>query len=59
MPFTAFTSRRKGEQITGRLLVRRVKRLNPTGKSQADKTMTAEQQELFAACPYHAVFVCP
>ena len=56
VPFTALTSRRKGEQLTGRLLVRRVKRLNPTGKSQADKTMTAEQQELFAAYRYHAVF---
>ena len=56
VPFTAFTSRRKGEQITGRLIVRRVKRLNPTGNSQADKTMTAEQQELFAAYRYHAVF---
>ena len=56
VPFTAFTSRRKGEQITGRLLVRRVKRLNPTGKNQADKTMTAQQQELFATYRYHAVF---
>ncbi len=56
VPFTAFTSRRKGEQITGRLLVRRVKRLNPTAKTQADKTMTAEQQELFAAYRYHSVF---
>ena len=27
--FTAFTSRRKGEHIDGRLIVRRVKRLNP------------------------------
>ncbi len=56
VPFTAFTSRRKGEQITGRLLVRRVKRLNPTGKTQADTTMTAQQQELFAVYRYHAVF---
>lgn len=56
VPFTAFTSRRKGEQISGRLLVRRVKRLNPHAKNQADKTMTAEQQELFAAYRYHAVF---
>jgi len=54
--FIAFTSRRQGEQITGRLIVRRVKRLNPGVRSQATKTMTAEQQELFAAYRYHAVF---
>jgi hypothetical protein len=54
--FTAFTSRRRGEHITGRLIVRRVKRLNPGVRSQATKTMTAEQQELFAAYRYHAVF---
>jgi len=56
VPFTAFTSRRKGEHVTARLLVRRVKRLNPTGKSQADKAMTAQQQELFATYRHHAVF---
>jgi hypothetical protein len=50
--FTAFTSRRNSEHITGRLIVRRVKRLNPTGHSQATQTMTAEQQELFAAYRY-------
>ncbi len=49
---TAFT----GQQITGRLLVRRVKRLNPNTKTQPDKAMTAQQQELFAAYRYHAVF---
>lgn len=27
--YTAFSSRRKGEQVTARLVVRRVKRLNP------------------------------
>jgi hypothetical protein len=57
--FTAFTSRRKGEQITARLIVRRVKRLNPVSKptpSKTDKAMTAEQQELFAVYRYHAVF---
>jgi hypothetical protein len=57
--FTAFTSRRKGEQITGRLIVRRVKRLNPSSKPKAgnaDKGLTVEQQELFATYRYHAVF---
>lgn len=54
--FTAFTSRRKGEQITGRLMVRRVKRLNPISKPTTDKGLTAQQQELFATYRYHAVF---
>lgn len=47
--FTAFTSRRKAEQVTGRLIVRRVRRLNP-------KTAAGEQSELFTAWRYHAVF---
>jgi hypothetical protein len=47
--FTAFTSRRKTEHITGRLIVRRVKRLNP-------KTVPAGQAELFATWRHHAVF---
>lgn len=47
--FTAFTSRCKDEQITARLIVRRVKRLNP-----AD--VPAGQDELFATWRYHAVF---
>ncbi len=58
--FTAFTSHRKSEQITGRLIVRRVKRLNPTSKpDKTDKTgkaLTAQQPELFATYRYHAVF---
>jgi hypothetical protein len=54
--FTAFTSRRKSEHVTGRLIVRRVKRLNPGVRSQATKAMTDQQQELFAAYRYHAVF---
>jgi hypothetical protein len=45
-PFTAFTSRRIGEQITARLIVRRVKRINPA----------TEQGELFTAYRYHGVF---
>jgi hypothetical protein len=45
--YTAFTSRAKAKQVRGRLLVRRVRRLNPA----ADR-----QGELFAAYRYHAVF---
>ena len=51
--FTAFTSRRKSEQVTARLIVRRVRRLNPdtaTGK------VPAGQEELFTTWRYHAVF---
>jgi Transposase DDE domain group 1 len=45
--YTAFTSR-KGQAITARLLVRRVKDLNPKAASGQD--------ELFTAWRYHAVF---
>jgi hypothetical protein len=48
VPYTAFGSRRSAEQVTGRLIVRRVRRLNPDS--------TAGQGELFAAWRYHAVF---
>ena len=44
VPYTAFTSR-KGQAVTARLIVRRVRDLNPKG-----------QGELFAAWHYHAVF---
>jgi hypothetical protein len=47
--FTAFTNRRKSEHITARLIVRRVRRLNP-------RTVPAEQSEIFAVYRYHAVF---
>jgi hypothetical protein len=47
--FTAFTSRRKHEHITARLIVRRVKRLN-------SEHVPAGQGELFTAWRYHAVF---
>ena len=47
--FTAFTSRRKSEHITARLIVRRVKRLNP-------KSAPAGQGELFSIWRHHAVF---
>ena len=46
--YTAFTSRKKSEQVTGRLIVRRVKALNPEAN--------AGQDELFAAYRHHPVF---
>jgi hypothetical protein len=49
IPFTAFTGRRASEHITARLIVRRVRRLNPA-------TAPTGQDELFAAYRYHAVF---
>lgn len=52
MPFTAFTGRRAGEQVTARLIVRRVRRLNPAAAPQAG----GEQGELFTAYRYHACF---
>lgn len=52
MPFTAFTSKPKAQQVTGRLIVRRVKRLNPrTSEGEAD------QLTLFDTWRHHAVFV--
>jgi len=47
--FTAFTSRRQGDHISGRLIVRRVRRLNP-------KTVSDEQGELFPGYRHHGVF---
>lgn len=49
VPYTAFTSRRKAEHVTARLIVRRVRRLNPS-------TAPAGQDELLAAHRHHAVF---
>jgi hypothetical protein len=45
VPFTAFTSHPKKDQVTCRLVVRRVKRLNPTA--------SAGQGELFETYRYH------
>ena len=42
VPFTAFTSRPKADHISGRLIVRRVRRLNP-------KSLPDGQGELFPA----------
>jgi hypothetical protein len=47
--YTAFTGRRKAEQVTARLLVHRVRRLNPV-------TVPQGQGELFATYRYHAAF---
>ncbi|UNX56325.1 IS1380 family transposase [Georgenia sp. TF02-10] len=47
--YTAFTSRRKDERVDARLIVRRVKRLNPS-------TGDGEQGGLFTAYRHHAVF---
>jgi hypothetical protein len=49
IPFTAFTSRRNAEHVDARLIVRRVKRLNP-------KAVPPGQGELFAAYRHHPVF---
>src|SRR3954471_6600707 len=49
VPITAFTSRRKAEHITARLIVRRVRRLNP-------RTVPAGQSQMFAVYRYHAIF---
>jgi Transposase DDE domain group 1 len=49
IPYTAFTSKPARQQVTARLIVRRVRRLN-------DTTTAAGQGELFAAWRYHAVF---
>jgi hypothetical protein len=49
VPFTAFTGRRKAEHIGARLIVRRVKRLNPAA-------VPVGQGELFATWRHHAVF---
>ena len=46
--YTAFTSAKKGQQITARLIVRRVRDLN--------RRAPAGQDELFPAWRYHAVF---
>jgi len=47
--FTAFTSRPKDEQVSARLIVRRVRRLNP-------QVASAGQEELFPDYRHHAVF---
>ncbi len=41
-PFTAFTGRRKAEHVTGRLLVRRVRRLNTSTNTSTSTSGTAK-----------------
>ncbi|NLI19758.1 MAG: IS1380 family transposase [Actinomycetales bacterium] len=48
VPFVAFTSRRKSQHVSCRLVVRRVKRLQPRASDGS------EQGELFATWRYHA-----
>ena len=48
--FTAFTHRRQADHVTARLIVRRVRRLNPASAPGAG------QGELFTAYRYHACF---
>jgi hypothetical protein len=48
LPYTAFARKKKGSAITARLIVRRVRDLNPEASQGQD--------ELFAAWRYHAVF---
>ena len=49
VPFTAFTSRRQADHISARLIVRRVRRLNP-------KSVPDGQGELFPGYRHHTVF---
>jgi Transposase DDE domain group 1 len=50
VPFTAFTSRPKRQQVTARLIVRRVRDANP------DHVAANAQGELFPAWRHHAIF---
>ncbi|WP_258044431.1 transposase, partial [Streptomyces sp. SM11] len=49
IPFTAFTSKKKTFHTTARLIVRRVKRLNP-------KSVPDGQAELFGVWRHHVIF---
>ena len=50
--YTAFVGRRRAQQVTARLIVRRVRRANPDSAPAGE----AAQGELFAAYRYHCVF---
>ncbi len=50
---TVFTSRRKCEHVTCRLVVRRVKRLNPVAPPTGEGTPGSVPEELFAAYRHH------
>jgi len=61
-PFTAFTSRRKAEHISARLVIRRVKRLNPRNTQRGSRSsgksvgQAVEQAVLFETYRYHSFF---
>ncbi len=50
-PFTAFSSRKQGERVTGRLIVRRIPDLNPHAG--------AGQLTIFQTYRFHAFFAIP
>lgn len=50
IPYTAFTSKPVAQQVHGRLIVRRVRRLSPSA-------VKAGQDDLFSLWRHHAVFV--
>lgn len=52
VPFVAFTGRRKAEHVSCRLVVRRVRRVQPLTSDSTGQM--AEQGELFAAYRHHA-----
>jgi hypothetical protein len=54
--FTAFTSRRKHEHVTARLIVRRVKRLNPHVRHGPTLDGQEELFTTFDQWRYHAIF---
>jgi DDE family transposase len=54
IPYIAFTGRAKKLHVAGRLIVRRVKRLNPTALKAGQPD---QQDELFSTWRHHAVFV--
>jgi hypothetical protein len=60
VPYSAFGARYPSQQIHARLIVRRVRRLNPDhhgpGPRQLAGHLERDQLELFAAYRYHAIF---
>ena len=54
--FTAFTGRRKRDHVSARLIMRRVRRLNPAAAPTRTTGKAGKQGELFAVYRYHAVF---
>jgi DDE family transposase len=54
--FTAFTGRPRRDRVTARLVVRRVRRLNPGHAPAHIQRKHPEQAELFAVYRYHAIF---